>query len=112
MTRYRERFGRDVAWLTEQDMGTFYQYAFATLRQCGACAELASSFFGWLDSVCGDKTAATGHFDTMAAAAKSLQFKVARAVSTNKPGDFKTTLDVMERAWDGAMDDLVPRYGG
>lgn len=111
VTCYRERFVHDVAWLGEQDMAVFHQYAFATLRQCGACAELAASFLDWLDAKSGDRTAAAEHFSTMAAAAKALQFKLARAVSTKRPTDFASVLDTMEGAWDGAMSDLTARYG-
>ncbi|MGI8546939.1 MAG: DUF1839 family protein [Gemmatimonadaceae bacterium] len=112
VTRYRERFVRDVTWLSAQDMTVFHQYAFATLRQCGACAELAASFLRWLDARCGDCTPAIDHFDTIAATAKALQFKAARAVSTRKPTEFGTMLDMMEGAWESAMADLIPRYGG
>lgn len=111
VTRYRERFVRDVAWLSGQDMTVFHQYAFATLRQCGACAELAASFLKWLDAQCGDCTPAIDHFETIAATAKSLQFKTARAVSTRKTTEFATMLDLMEGAWESAMADLIPRYG-
>ncbi|MGI8545985.1 MAG: DUF1839 family protein [Gemmatimonadaceae bacterium] len=112
VTRYRDRFLRDVAWLSGQDMTVFHQYAFATLRQCGACAELAASFLRWLDARCSDCTPAIDHFDTIAATAKALQFKAARAVSTRKTTEFATMLDLMEGAWESAMTDLIPRYGG
>lgn len=112
VTCYRERFLHDVAWLGEQDMAVFHQYAFATLRQCGACAELAASFLGWMDPKSGDMTPAAEHFGTMAASAKALQFKLARAVFTKRPTDFASALDTMEDSWNGAMSDLTTRYGG
>ncbi|MGI8509794.1 MAG: DUF1839 family protein [Gemmatimonadaceae bacterium] len=112
VARYRKRFLKDVAWLSEQDMAVFHQYAFATLRQCGACAELASSFLGWMDAQPGEKSAAAEHFGIIAASAKALQFKLARAVSTKKPTDFETALNTMEDSWGGAMSDLTARYSG
>lgn len=111
VARFRKRFEQDVAWLSEQDMTVFHQYAFATVRQCGACAELASSFLVWMNATCGDRSSAAEHFGTIAASAKALQFKLARAVSTRRPTDLATPLDIMEGSWDAAMSDLDRRYG-
>jgi hypothetical protein len=110
--RYRARFARDIAWLQTQEFATFHQYAFATLRQCGACAELASSFVRWLGDhgEVGLEDAAAG-FDAMTNGAKALQFKVARTVATKKPFDADPMFDNMAAGWQSAMDLLVQRYG-
>ena len=34
--------------LSDEGMGTFHLYAFATLRQCGMTAELAADLMTWL----------------------------------------------------------------
>jgi hypothetical protein len=111
VARYRERFPTDVAWLTGEEMEVFHQYAFATLRQCGACAELAASFVRWLDANGeGGLDAAYIGFEAMANSAKSLQFKLARTVATKKPFDPASILDTMESGWESAMTALVSRY--
>jgi hypothetical protein len=112
VTRYRARFADDMSWLRGQEMSVFHQYAFATLRQCGACAELAAAFLTWMGAGSGYVIPAAGHFNTIATTAKALQFKVARMVATGKPIDFTPMLDTMEGAWESAMADLVPRYAG
>ena len=42
MTRFRERFPRDVEWLQKEGLPLYHGYAFANLRQCGASFDLAS----------------------------------------------------------------------
>jgi hypothetical protein len=108
---YRERYARDARWLAGEDMSMFYKYAFATLRQCGACAEMASTFLAWLAAATGDSQAAAPEFAKIAAAAKAMQFKIARMMATGKPVDVTPLLDQMEGAWDGAMSSLLKRHG-
>jgi hypothetical protein len=110
VTRYRQRLVRDMSWLESEDMSVFYKYAFATLRQCGACAEMASTFLAWLAEHGGDATIAASELESIAAAAKAVQFKLARMMATRKPADVGSLLDVMETAWDKAMSDLSARY--
>jgi hypothetical protein len=47
-TRFRERFAADLDWLMSGDIGRFHAYSFATLRQYGACFELAETYLRWL----------------------------------------------------------------
>jgi hypothetical protein len=115
VAQYRERFTRDLAWLGDEPMETFHQYAFATLRQCGACAEMAATFLRWLAGqhvTAGPAalTTAADAFQTIATGAKTLQFKVARSVNTKKPFDSAPMFDAMERAWDTAMTQLTAVY--
>lgn len=113
VAQYRSQFARDVEWLSQSDMTVFHQYAFATLRQCGACAELAATFVRWLEAG-GERElgAAAAGFDTMASTAKSLQFKIARTVATKKQFDPAPMFSAMEEGWDSALGLLVARYGG
>jgi uncharacterized protein DUF1839 len=110
VTKYRERYVSDLEWLALQDMSMFYKYAFATLRQCGACAELAATFLGWLPRAEGDQAAAAMHFAEIATAAKAMQFKVARMMATGKPADVAPLLDQMESSWDSAMGSLAASH--
>ena len=110
VSRYRERFADDMKWLADQDMSVFYKYAFATLRQCGACAEMAATFLTWLADRGGEPTPAIAEFCSIATDAKALQFKVARMMATRRPADLAALLDQMETAWGRATTDLVARY--
>ncbi len=108
---YSERNASEVEWLAGEDMSMFYKYAFATLRQCGACAEMASTFLAWLSDASVDPaTTAATEFATIATAAKAMQFKIARMMATRKPTDVAPLLAQMEAAWDRAMSDLVGRH--
>ena len=53
---------------------------------------------------------AAAAFATISETAKSLQFKMARAVRAKKPVDV-TPIDEMAAAWDTAMSSLVARFG-
>jgi hypothetical protein len=109
--RFRKRFEDDVNWLREQDIETFHHYAFANLRQCGACAELAASFLEWLDGR--GVTRLTGGVEplrTIAATAKTVQFKLAR-MAAGREVDVTPLLDDMERGWDAADAVLTRRHG-
>jgi hypothetical protein len=110
--RYHERFMRDIEWLQEHDLQTFHQYAFATLRQCGARAELAATFIRWLGACEQVPVEAMARgFDAIANGAKTLQFKVARAVATKKPFDAEPIFDDMANGWELGTVLLNRRYG-
>jgi hypothetical protein len=111
VTRYRAQFTRDIEWLAGEDMSVFYKYAFATLRQCGACSEMASTFLTWLADHGEEPTTAAADFAGIASSAKAIQFKLARMMATKKPADVASLLDQMEAGWDRAKSDLVTRYG-
>ncbi len=110
VTKYRSRFADDMTWLASEEMAVFYKYAFATLRQCGACAEMASTFLTWLSKRGGELTPAADEFATIASGAKAIQFKVARMMATRKPAEVTLLLDQMEASWDRAISDLLTRY--
>lgn len=111
VTRYRERYNSDIRWLAGADMSMFYKYAFATLRQCGACSEVAFSFLNWLSLHEKATIGAAADFEAIASAAKAMQFKIARMMATGRPVDVAPLLDQMESRWDAAMVDLTGRYG-
>jgi hypothetical protein len=83
--RLRERVTADLPWLaaaTAADEQAFHDYAFGTVRQCGAGAQLAADYIRALDAL-GSGTApvaagAAEAFDRVAVAAKSLQFLLYR----------------------------------
>jgi hypothetical protein len=110
VARYRARYAADIEWLAGEDMAVFYKYAFATLRQCGACSEMASTFLAWLAARGGPQSTAIADFAGIASAAKAVQFKIARMMATKKPVDVAPLFDQMESGWDRAMADLTARY--
>jgi hypothetical protein len=109
--RYAARFPGDLAWLGGEPLSFFHNYAFATLRQCGAAFELAGAYLRWLEArgESGLERAAEG-CQVIATTAKALQFKTARAVNTRKPLDPAPMLDTMAAAWDETMTTLTARY--
>lgn len=111
VTSYRARYMSDVEWLAGEDMPVFYKYAFATLRQCGACAEVASSFLNWLSDSATRYSTAASSFQEIASSAKAMQFKLARMVATRKSADVAPMLDRMESCWESAMAELAATHG-
>ena len=109
--RYAARFPCDLAWLGGEPISLFHNYAFATLRQCGAAFDLAGAYLRWLEASgeSGLERAADG-CQLIATTAKALQFKTARAVNTRKGLDAAPMLDTMAAAWDETMTTLVARY--
>ncbi len=118
-TLYRPRFKTDLAWLKTQPLATYHLYAFATLRQIGANFELASEHMKWLaggaeglaagGSLAAAFASAAEDFRQISDQAKSLQFKLARAVQGKKPIDEEPMMAAMEASWARAMNTLGAR---
>jgi hypothetical protein len=110
--RYAPRFGADLDALEGKPLGQFHQYAFATLRQCGAAFELGGAFLRWLEANGEhDLERIATACDVIATTAKALQFKVARRVNTGRPFDPAPMVATMAGAWDDTMTALMARYG-
>ena len=107
--RFKARFETDLGWLLGADLSRFHAYSFATLRQYGACFELAETHLRWLARH-GDATlvAPAADLKAIAETAKAFQFQLARAMARKKPLDL-APLDAMGAAWDRAMSALVER---
>ena len=82
---YREVFAVHAAELAERSPDYFHTYAFNTLRQVGANFELLGSHLDWLDGrgVRGLEAAAEAA-GRIAAQAKTMQFKLARAMARQR----------------------------
>lgn len=102
-----ERVLQDTGWLAGAEQDTFHLWAFATLRQCGATAELAADVCELIDGrgFPGAADAAPA-FRAVAAAAKSVQFGAAR-LARGRSFDPEPMLDTMAGAWQTAMDTVV-----
>lgn len=93
------------------DMRAFHQYAFATLRQAGACAELTASLCDWLaDRGDGTLREASRDWQEIATTMKALEFRLARAVARQAEFDAPAHLEATARTWDRAM--AVMRHVG
>jgi hypothetical protein len=111
LARFRQRFAQDLEWLLEGSIEDFHAYAFATLRQFGACYELAETYLRWLAAhgVGGLGTAASALRD-IAQGTKALQLQLARAVSRRRPLDL-APLDAMAAQWELAVPALRRQFG-
>lgn len=86
------------------DLETFHKYAFATMRQYGACYEYTSLFLRWLrDYQGGHLGEAAEHFEAIASTTQVLMLKTARFVKTQKPFAYLPLLQSMQEHWEQAM---------
>jgi len=107
--RFRERFAADLAWLLASGIEVFHKYSFATLRQYGACFELAHTYLRWLgeQGIGGLETTAAACAE-ISHATKAFQFQLARSMARRRPLDL-TPLEAMAGHWDRGMSALKAR---
>jgi Domain of unknown function (DUF1839) len=109
---FKARFERDLEQLLNESLDVFHAYSFATLRQFGACYELATTYLRWLSSRGErDLESTTEAFAELSEGAKTLQFQLARAMARRKPLDL-APLDRMAGRWESGIAELKARYGG
>lgn len=107
---FRSRFEADLQWLLDSPIEVFHQYSFATLRQYGACFELAETYLRWLaehgEAGLDESVAA---MSSITNTAKTLQFQLARAMARGRelPLD---PIDEMGASWERGLNHLVDRY--
>lgn len=108
--RFKERFARDLAWLLQAPIERFHAYSFATLRQYGACFELAETHLRWLAAQGVDGLEApAASLREIAQTAKAFQFQLARAMARRRPLEL-AAIDAMGGHWERAMDALRRRF--
>lgn len=107
--KFKPRFAADLDWLTNEPMEVFHQYSFATLRQFGACYEMAALYLNWLEAHdVPDLAIARDAFNALSTGAKTLQFQLARAMMRKKPLSL-SPVDDMASTWQTAMNHLKSR---
>jgi hypothetical protein len=108
--RFKARLLEDLESLLASDIGHFHKYSFATLRQYGACFELAETYLAWLAarSIAGLEVPRSA-FTTISQTAKAFQFQLARSMTRKKTLDL-APLDTMAAQWDIGMTLLQSRY--
>lgn len=103
---FKPRFAADLDWLSNESLDVFHQYSFATLRQFGACYELAALYMDWLLAHdVGGLELARDSFASLSAGAKTLQFQLARSMARKKPLSL-APIDEMAKTWQTAIDHL------
>lgn len=109
-----ERLATAVAaaadWLPEAGIDKFHPWAFASLRQCGATAELLADFAGYIDGQFTGSAAAAAPLREVASNAKSAQFKMARVASGRK-GDVTPALSAMVTGWQEGFATIADAIG-
>jgi len=108
VARFAHRFAADLPDIQQRGLAYYHIWAFATVRQLGAAAELAALYLRWLDgggelADGGAHAAAIEAYDRISTGAKSFILKAARAVNAKKQLDAAPIFDDWARAWDQAM---------
>ena len=108
---FTRRFEADLGWLQEEGLEAFHGYSFATLRQYGACYELASTYLAWLrESGVALPPGPERDLRRISESTKTLQFKLARAVARRRAVDL-SSLSEMAELWEGSLTTLVRELG-
>ena len=109
--RFEARLAMDLGHLMGADLERFHKYSFATLRQYGACFELAHTYLEWLAAhrIAGLEVASAA-LSRIAQSAKVFQFQLARSMTRGKPLDL-APLHEMAAQWDVALALLGSRFG-
>jgi hypothetical protein len=109
---HRARVSADLALLRESRFDAFHQYAFATVRQLGACFGLLGAHLRWLEQAAGGglHRAAAG-CEEIETTAKVLEFTLARAVAAGRTEGIAPLMERLERTWDEVMAELVRTHG-
>lgn len=102
--RFGARFQRDLPTLQEKGLAYYHAWAFATVRQLGAAAELSALHLRWLDPQ--RHAAAAEAWDVINQGAKAFILKAARAVNSRRPLDAAVYFEGWAQAWRTARDQL------
>lgn len=107
VTRFAERFARDLPELQARGLPYYHAWAFATVRQLGAAAELMALYLRWLAPPdAGQFAPAVAAYESISQGAKAFILKAARAVNSKKPFDPSGTFAEWATAWQTAIDVL------
>ncbi|HUJ59712.1 MAG TPA: DUF1839 family protein, partial [Kofleriaceae bacterium] len=105
VARFAARFARDLPELQARGLAYYHAWAFATVRQLGAAAELAALYLRWLADAAdaGQFAPAAAAYDAISTGAKAFILKAARAVNAKKPLDASATFAAWADAWQRAI---------
>jgi hypothetical protein len=110
VARLGRHFAEHLPVMQAEGIDYYHKWAFGTVRQLGASAELAAGNLQWLqDTGVLPETPATESFQFISSNCKALILKGARAVMTRRPSDFTNLFDSMAEAWATAFSSLEQR---
>lgn len=104
VARFAARFQRDLPMLQDKGLAHYHAWAFATVRQLGAAAELSALHLRWLDAERHARAAAA--WDRISQGAKTFILKAARAVNSRRALDASPYFDEWTQAWQTAREAL------
>lgn len=102
--RFAARFQRDLPTLQDKGLAYYHAWAFATVRQLGAAAELSALHLRWLDPQ--RHAAAADAWDRISQGGKTFILKAARAVNGRRALDATPYFDEWGGAWQAAREQL------
>ncbi len=102
--RFMSRFQHDLPALQDKGLAYYHTWAYATVRQLGAAAELAALHLRWLDSR--HYAAAADAWDRINQGAKAFILKAARCVNSRRAFGTTAYSDDWAAAWLQARDAL------
>lgn len=109
---HRARLAEDLALLRDAPFETFHQYAFATVRQLGACFGLLGAHLRWMEGLDHpDLARAAAGCEVIETSAKALEFTLARAVATGRLSAVTPLFERMEQSWAEVMGELDRTHG-
>lgn len=107
--RLAARVTEDLSWLQEEEPQRFHDYAFVTVRQCGAAAETAAAFCAWLAELdaqrAGPLRESARHWTLLAEAARAAQLRLAR-LARGRGASLEDTWAGMAGHWAAAQEAL------
>lgn len=111
VSRFHERFERDLPMLVREGMDAYHAWVFGTIRQLGAAAELSAIYLRWLEPDTAQPSAvAADALLRISSTCKSLVLKIARAVNSKRPLDASASFIAMATDWEtvtGALSGLT-----
>ncbi|WP_220195710.1 DUF1839 family protein [Ktedonospora formicarum] len=104
---YSQHFEEQLAALP--NLPAYHQYAFATLRQYGACFNYTSHFLDWVGNYRGlYMKKAAKHFDAISSRTQTFLLRAARVVRNKKPLDHAAYFAEIAEHWELGMQELQP----
>lgn len=103
--RFATRFQLDLPLLQDKGLAFYHAWAFATVRQLGAAAELSALHLRWLDAA--GHAGAADAWDIINQGTKTFILKAARAVNSRRALDAAPYFDAWAKAWQQARDALA-----
>ncbi|HEX5353336.1 MAG TPA: DUF1839 family protein [Rhodanobacteraceae bacterium] len=104
VARFAARFRQDLPMLQDKGLAYYHVWAYATVRQLGAAAELAALHLRWLDAK--RHARAADAWEHISQGAKAFILKAARSVNSRRALGATAYFDDWAAAWQQSRDAL------